>query len=303
MDLSFSGNYFNGSFGTTDNSLTIKWYWKEKNAAEWTLGGTLVKDTDFVINNNVYHSGTTEKETKISLGNIFDYKKTYEIKIEYSDALLKNNSITLLGRKGKPVYNWGGDFFNINGELRINNTKFIQEEYNELHDKTYSCNYLNKQIINISYCKMRTNFGNKTINSNSTLLTGWESVFQSGDIVSEPDENRIKVTNTSCLRLSGQISGQGNTWVTYKIYQKVEIGPDLPYTEEEIDDSGMGSLYQLGSVGNGYWSAPLPSVLVSLSETATYYIYLYVSPYNGQNMEVNNGFSKRGTYICAEKIK
>ena len=143
LDLSFSGNYFNGSFGATDNSLTIKWYWKEKNAAEWTLGGTLVKDTDFVINNNVYHSGTAEKETKISLGNIFDYKKTYEIKIEYSDALLKNNSITLLGRKGKPVYNWGRDFFNINGELRINNTKFIQEEYNELHDKTYSCNYLN----------------------------------------------------------------------------------------------------------------------------------------------------------------
>ena len=143
LDLSFSGNYFNGSFGTTDNSLTIKWYWKEKNAAEWTLGGTLVKDTDFVINNNVYHSGTAEEETKISLGNIFDYKKTYEIKIEYSDALLKNNSITLLGRKGKPVYNWGRDFFNINGELRINNTKFIQEEYNELHDKTYSCSYLN----------------------------------------------------------------------------------------------------------------------------------------------------------------
>ena len=143
LDLSFSGNYFNGSFGATDNSLTIKWYWKEKNAAEWTLGGTLVKDTDFVINNNVYHSGTTEKETKISLGNIFDYKKTYEIKIEYSDALLKNNSITLLGRKGKPVYDWGRDFFNINGELRINNTKFIQEEYNDLHDKTYSCNYLN----------------------------------------------------------------------------------------------------------------------------------------------------------------
>ena len=65
----------------------------------------------------------------------------------------------------------------------------------------------------------------------------------------------------------------------------------------------MGSLYQLGELGNGYWSAPLPNVLVSLSETATYYIYLYVSPYNGKDMEVNNGFGKRGTYICAEKIK
>lgn len=144
LDLSFSGNYFNGSFGATDNSLTIKWYWKEKNAAEWTLGGTLVKDTDFVINNNVYHSGTAEKEAKISLGNIFDYKKTYEIKIEYSDALLKNNSITLLGRKGKPVYNWGRDFFNINGELRINNKNFLQTEYNESTDSVYNCDYINK---------------------------------------------------------------------------------------------------------------------------------------------------------------
>lgn len=121
LDLSFSGNYFNGSFGTTDNSLTIKWYWKEKNAAEWTLGGTLVKDTDFVINNNVYHSGTTEKETKISLGNIFDYKKTYEIKIEYNDNLI-SSSIIILGRKGQPVYNWGKNFFNVNGKLKVNNS-------------------------------------------------------------------------------------------------------------------------------------------------------------------------------------
>lgn len=179
----------------------------------------------------------------------------------------------------------------------------VHDTYSTSTTDTYSCNYINKQIENISYCKMRTNFAYKTISSDSTLLTGWESIFQSGDIVSEPDENRIKVTNTSCLRLSGQISGGGNCWVRYKICQKVETGPDLPYTEEEIDDSGMGSLYQLGELGNGYWSAPLPNVLVSLSETATYYIYLYVSPYHGVDMDVNNGFGKRGTYICAEKIK
>ena len=179
----------------------------------------------------------------------------------------------------------------------------IHDSYSTSTTNTYSCNYLNKQIKNISYCKMRTNFAYKIISSDSTLLTGWESIFQYGDIVSEPNENRIKVTNTSCLRLSGQISGCGNCWVRYVIKQRVEMGSDLPYTEEEIDDSGFGSLYQLGELGNGYWSAPLPNVLVSLSETATYYIYLYVSPYHGINMEVDNGFGKRGTYICAEKIQ
>ena len=179
----------------------------------------------------------------------------------------------------------------------------IHDSYSTSTTNTYSCNYLNKQIKNISYCKMRTNFAYKIISSDSTLLTGWESIFQYGDIVSEPNENRIKVTNTSCLRLSGQISGNGNCWVIYKINQRVEMGSDLPYTEEEIDDSGMGSLYQLGELGNGYWSAPLPNVLVSLNKEATYYIYLYVSPYHGINMDVNSGFGKRGTYICAEKIK
>ena len=179
----------------------------------------------------------------------------------------------------------------------------IHDAYSTSTTNTYSCNYLNKQIKNISYCKTRTNFAYKIISSDSTLLTDWESIFQYGDIVSEPNENRIKVTNTSCLRLSGQISGCGNCWVRYVIKQRVEMGSDLPYTEEEIDDSGMGSLYQLGELGNGYWSAPLPNVLVSLNKEATYYIYLYVSPYNGKDMEVNNGFGKRGTYICAEKIK
>lgn len=201
--------------------------------------------------------------------------------------------------------------YKINEDLYIGNTNkqlkdllvTVHDAYSTSTKDTYSCNYINKQIENISYCKMRTNFEYKTISSDSTLLTGWESIFQSGDIVSEADENRIKVTNTSCLRLSGQISGYGNCFVRYKIYQKVEMGPDLPYTEEEIDDSGMGSLYQLGSVGNGYWSAPLPNVLVSLNKETTYYIYVYVSPYNGVHMTVNNGFGKRGTYICAEKIK
>lgn len=179
----------------------------------------------------------------------------------------------------------------------------IHDAYSTSTTDTYSCNYINKQIKNISYCKMRTNFEYKYITSNSTLLTGWESIFQSGDIVSEPNNNRIKVTNTSCLRLSGQISGSGNGWIRYRIKQRVEMGSNLPYTEEEIDDSGMGSLYQLGELGNKYWSAPLPNVLVSLNKEATYYIYLDVSPYHGKDMEVNNGFGKRGTYICAEKIK
>lgn len=276
--LNCNGAYYNGSFtDEVSNTLTATFKYRLSGATEWNDGGSI---THTIVDN-------TFKFSDLSLGNIFDYNEEYQLKIILQDKFmtvgdLDSDIITL--PKGQEVVAIGKDDVWMYGDLWINDIKF-------------------SDYFASSFCKMRTNFAYKTISSDSTLLTGWESIFQSGDIVSEPDENRIKVTNTSCLRLSGQISGGGNCWVRYKINQKVEIGSDLPYTEEEIDDSGMDSLYQLGSVGNGYWSAPLPNVLVSLNKEATYYIYVYVSPYNGKNMDVNNGFSKRGTYICAEKIK
>lgn len=305
LDLSFSGNYFNRSFGATDNSLTIKWYWKEKNAAEWTLGGTLVKDTDFVINNNVYHSGTAEKETKISLGNIFDYKKTYEIKIEYGDALLKNTSITLLGRKGKPVYNWGRDFFNINGELRINNTKFIQEEYNDLHDKTYSCNYLNGKLDkinsdiaktkNISYCKMNTNFEIKEI-TNEVQITGWENWQDNGDLGAYPSRNRLEIKNTKLAIIMGKTSGQ------YGMSAYLEL-------RDSDGNLVLGNNQQSHTLvqpnGNNFWSEPLPTTLVVLDPAKTYYVTLWAGSYDSGNVGtayMNNGFGKNGTWMAAIKL-
>lgn len=276
--LNCDGAYYNGSFtDEVSNTLTATFKYRLSGATDWTDGGSITP----TIENNTFNF------FDLSLGESFDYNEEYQFKIILQDKFLTIGSsdadiITL--PKGQEVVAIGEDDVWMYGDLWINDIKF-------------------SDYFASSFCKMRTNFEYKTINSNSTLLTDWESVFQSGDIVSEPDKNRIKVTNTSCLRLSGQICGAGNCWVRYKICQKVEIGPDLPYTEEEIDDSGMSSLYQLGTLGNGYWSAPLPNVLVSLNKETTYYLYLYVSPYNGENMDINSGFGKKGTYICAEKIK
>lgn len=270
--LSFSGNYFNGNLGATSNVLTLTWKWRVKGTSSWQNGGTLVNGTDFTINasKNTYSSGSGSSQTNITLGSNFDYQTTYEIGIFYEDKLVKDQSVIIDGLKGIPIVNWTGDFFNINGEIR---------QYGNPYK---------------SYCKIRTNFEYKTVNSDNTTLTGWEEVFRNGDIRLE--SNKIKVTNTSCLRLSGQISGYGNTWVRYVICERNGS------SETEIDDSGMGALYQLGRIGNGFWSAPLPNVIVSLDRTKTYSVYLSVSPYNGYSMEVNNGFGSRGTYICAEKI-
>ena len=272
--LSFSGNYFSGNLGATANTLSLVWKWRVKGSTTWETGGTLTLGTHYTINssNNTYSSGSGSSQTSITLGSNFDYQTTYEIGIFYEDKLERNKSVVIDGLKGIPIANWTGSFFNINGEI-----------------KQYSKPYR-------SCCKMRTNFSYKEITSDGTRLTGWERVFQYGTITVNTSSSRIEVTNTSCLRLSGQICGYGNTWVKYLIYEK------NGNSETEIDDSGMGSLYQLGRIGNGYWAAPLPNVLISLDRTKTYYVYLSVSPYNGYTMEVNNGFGSRGTYICAEKV-
>lgn len=116
MSLEFSGNYFNDTFGDVSNTLNIKWYYKLRNDENWITGGTLILDTDYKIINNTYHSGHTNYERPISLGNSYDYQKQYDFKIEIEDALEQVVIIQSVS-KGQPIVNWDDDHFNINGDI------------------------------------------------------------------------------------------------------------------------------------------------------------------------------------------
>lgn len=126
LTLSFSGNYYNGTFGAQNNTLTLSWKYREYNPynpTDWETitANTLVLGTDFVLKDNSYHSGTNaDYEGEISLGHLFDYRKDYEILFIASDKL-ENVSVIALGHKGIPVINWGKDFFNVNGDIRCYN--------------------------------------------------------------------------------------------------------------------------------------------------------------------------------------
>lgn len=120
VSLEFSGNYFNGSFGNENNTLTIKWYYKEKDAQSYTLGGTLVENTDYIISDNTFHSGTSSYTDDISLGNIFDYQKAYDFKIEIYDKLETRNPVQTV-TKGEPTYWWNNDKFEAIGDLVAKN--------------------------------------------------------------------------------------------------------------------------------------------------------------------------------------
>lgn len=119
VGIEFSGNYFNGSFGSINNELSINWKYKEKGQDEWIDGGNIMP----VIKDNTFSNGNTV----ISLGKIFDYQKAYEFMLVVNDKLSTleptfPNSVP----KGIPIFNWGEDFVNIYGALKIKEINILE---------------------------------------------------------------------------------------------------------------------------------------------------------------------------------
>ena len=159
VGLTFSGNYFDDTFGAENNTLTLEWEYKERDSQTWLTGGTLVEDTDYVIDDNKFHSGTGSVASVINLGSTFNYQKAYDFRIRYADKLIDRKT-SFVVPKGKPIINWDDDDFNVNGNIKRNDAEFAKNSYSTSQDDTYSCDYLN------------TNFQNIEVLFNGTPTTG-----------------------------------------------------------------------------------------------------------------------------------
>ena len=147
--ISFSGNYFSGSFGNSNNSLTVQYRAKEKGASwvnEWdTLTPT--------ISGNTYTGSFTVAG--------YDYQKQYVFQIKAIDKLTTTNTIEIEITKGKPIFNWDENNFNVNGEIKKNGnpifeTTEISQNY-DLNTLTQSgIYYTNAYTTNApeSWCKV-----------------------------------------------------------------------------------------------------------------------------------------------------
>lgn len=111
VTLKYSGNYFNGSLGSTNNSLTVKWRYRETGASSWQAYKTITP----TISGNAYSQ-------TISLGKTFDYRKSYEFEIVATDKLgsktISGVPNTTVG-KGSPIFGLFQDFVLVGGELYI----------------------------------------------------------------------------------------------------------------------------------------------------------------------------------------
>ena len=105
VDLSYSGNYFNNTFGTTDNTLTLSWKYRVKGGTEWINGGNL--------NPSLHENGTYSG--KIVCGSTFDYQKVYEFVVYFKDKLINTDTGILIITKGIPNFAIFKNCIKLNG--------------------------------------------------------------------------------------------------------------------------------------------------------------------------------------------
>lgn len=119
----FQGTFFNDTFGSTTNSLTLVVKYRVKGTSTWTTLRTLAENTDYTISNNNFWSGTSSSTSDIVLdSNAFSYQNIYEIAIFYQDAIVDTYTSRFVS-KGVPVVNWKDEKFYVNGELYVSNAE------------------------------------------------------------------------------------------------------------------------------------------------------------------------------------
>ena len=100
ITLTVKGNYYNGSFGATANTLGINYRFREAGTTSWTEEGLTP-----TINGNTYTAS-------VNLTG-FDYRTEYEFEISVADRLSGDVAVVDVVR-GQPVFDWGKNDFNFN---------------------------------------------------------------------------------------------------------------------------------------------------------------------------------------------
>lgn len=290
--LNCNGAYYNGSFSdTVSNTLSGSFKYRKSGETDWTDGGSITA----TITDNTF------KFNDLSLGNLFDYDEEYQFKVILEDKFMIIGSdsadiVTL--PKGQETIAIGDKEIWLYGNAYLND-ETVGVNKNSTNSSTidgYSCDYINKQIKNISYCKMKTNFETKTITA-TTQITEWGAYQENGDLLAYPSRNRLEITNTSLAIIMGKTCGQ------CAMVAQLEL--------RDSDDNLVLGNNQQGTIlvqptGNLYWSQSLPTMLVKLDPTKTYYVTLWASGYNDGNTfgtaYMNNGFGENGTWIAAVKL-
>ena len=104
LNYTVSGDYFNGSFGRLNNTLTLKLYYSESGG-----NGTVITITPTISGNSYSYSGSITG---------LDYKKVYTVSATATDKI-KTAYSGSSKQVGTPVFDWGKEDFNFNVPVNV----------------------------------------------------------------------------------------------------------------------------------------------------------------------------------------
>lgn len=128
--MTFTGDFFRGSFGACSNTLTLQYRYKESGGlyGMWQT----IDPTCIVYGASSYRAGET-----VTVGETFDYRKDYVFQVRATDGGVVNGTAYTLSTvtktipvtRGIPVFDWGENDFNINVPLLLNNVNVLDIMY------------------------------------------------------------------------------------------------------------------------------------------------------------------------------
>jgi len=123
VKLSYTGNYFNGSFGAQSNTLTIKYRYREYGTTTWstyyTLAAPTLTSNTFSAENIILTPGGVQAS--------FDYLKSFEFQVVAYDKFYTSGlSLIVVVSSGIPIFDFGKDYFNHNTDVFFSG-KSLQE--------------------------------------------------------------------------------------------------------------------------------------------------------------------------------
>lgn len=126
ITMSFSGDFYRGSFGAATNTLTIRYRYKESGGSygAWKT----VESTKIVFGSRSYTSSET-----FALDDEFNYQKEYQFQVQAVDGTseypLSTVTKNITVPRGIPVFDWGENDFNFNVPVMIDNVNLLNIIY------------------------------------------------------------------------------------------------------------------------------------------------------------------------------
>lgn len=167
--VSIKGDYFNGSFGSSNNSLTIKYRYKTNSGSygSWQIVSPTIKNNAYTVNVNI--SGLS-------------YENTYTFQAQAADKLITVSS-SEVSQTAKPVFDWSKVDFNFNVPVSVldpteNNNpatkKYVDTATTNLATKSYARSQRpsvngTKSAVKILMGTETMQFSNNSMGTNKTI--------------------------------------------------------------------------------------------------------------------------------------